>query len=135
MQRHWYLIIGSVLMILLGLARGLGGLALLTQGAAADPNIQATGSAVSTVGVVLLLLGLALVAAAIGVCRRLHSFWLVGVICTVAFVADGAINGYVLYGRPGAQGTIVNVVAAALILTCLLLGKSALRNGAAQQGA
>ena len=132
MQRRWYLIIGGVLMILLGLARGLGGLALLTHGAAADPKIQATDSAVSTVGVILLLLGLALIAAAVGVFRRLHSFWFVGVICTVAFVADGAINGFVLYGRPGGQGTIVNVIAAALILACLLLGKNALRSGAVQ---
>lgn len=132
MQKRWFLISGGVLMILLGLARGTGGFVLLTKGAATDPNIQATGSAISILGILLLLLGLALVVAAVGVLRRLHSFWLVGAICTAAFVVDGAINGYVLYGRPGDQGTIVNVIAAALILTCLLFGKDALRNGASQ---
>jgi len=40
---------------------------------------------------------------------------------------DGAINGYLLYGRPGDRGTIVNVIAAALILTSLHFGKCALR--------
>lgn len=86
------------------------------------------------VGAFLLLLGLALIVAAVGVFRRLRSFWLFGTICTVAFVIDGAINGYVLYGQPGDQGTIVNVIVAALILACLLFGKGALRGGAAQQG-
>ncbi len=132
MQKQLFLIVGSVLMILLGLARGVGGFVLLTKGAATDPNIQATGSAVSTVGIFLLVLGLALVVAAVGVLRRRYSFWLVGAICTVAFVVDGVINGYVLYGQPGDQGTIVNVIAAAFILACLLFGKDALRNGAAQ---
>ncbi|MBC8426589.1 hypothetical protein H8E07_20935 [bacterium] len=133
MPRSRYLIIAGFLMISLGLARGAGGLVLLTQGAAADPNIQATDTAVSTAGVVLLLLGLALIVAAIGVFRRLRPFWLVGLVCTVSFVVDGAINGFVLYGSPRDKGTIVNVVAAALILACLLLGRSALRNRAVQR--
>ncbi len=133
MHERWYLIIGGVLMTLLGLARGVGGLALLTQGVAADPNIQATDIAVSMVGAFLLLLGLVLVVAAVGVIRKRHSFWLVGVICIMTFVVDGAVNGFVLYGRAGNQGTIINVIAAALILACLLLGKSALRNGTVQR--
>jgi len=70
---------------------------------------------------------------AVGVFRGLRSFWMAGIICTVAFVIDGAINGYVLYGHPGDRGTAVNVIAAALILTCLLAGKAALRRSAAQR--
>jgi hypothetical protein len=129
MKKRRYLIIGGVLMSLLGLARGVGGLVLLTRGAAADPNIQATDTAVLLAGVTLALLGSALIAAGVGVFRMLRSFWLLGIICTVAFVVDGAINGLVLYGHPGDRGTIANVIVAALILTCLLLGKSTLRDG------
>jgi len=134
MRARRILTIGGVLMALLGLARGTGGLVLLNQGAAADSRIQAAAPAVSIVGAFLLLLGLALVVAAVGVFRRLRRFWLLGIFCTVGFVIDGAINGYVLYGRPGDRGTIVNVIVAALILACLLFGKEALRYSAAQHG-
>lgn len=135
MQRSRFLIVGGVLMALLGLARGAGGLVLLTRGAAADPNIQGTGVAIKVVGALLVLLGAALVVAAAGIIRRLTSFWLAGMICTVAFVVDGAINGYLLYGRPGDRGTVINAGVAALILACLLAGKVALRRGAVHQRA
>ena len=126
--------IGAVLMVLLGLARGAGGVILLMQGPAADSTIRASAGAVSLVSAFLVLVGLALVGAAVGVFRRLRRFWLFGLICTVVFVIDGAINGYVLYGRPGGRGTLVNVILAALILGCLLAGKDALRASAAERG-
>jgi hypothetical protein len=122
-------------MVLLGVARGAGGLVLVSRGAAVDSNIQATAAAVTTVGTVLLVLGLVHVVAAVGVFRRLRWAWLLGIISTVAFVIDGAINGSLLYGRPGDRGTVVNVLVAVLITTCLFLGRSALRQSAAQQGA
>lgn len=132
MHKQRYLIVGGILMIVLGLARGGGGVVLLTRGAVVDPGIHAAGPTVAAVGAILLLLGLALVVAAIGVLRRRRPFWLLGGVCTIAFVVDGAINGYLLYGRPGDKGTVVNLVAAALILGCLLLGKGALRDRSAR---
>ena len=134
MSARVILSLGAVLMLLLGLARGLGGLLLLIQGSATDPNISATANAVSIVGTILLLLGTALVVAAIGVWRRIRRFWLFGIVCTILFVVDGAINGYMLYGRPGQGGTLVNVTVAVLILVCLHLGRSALRPTAASSG-
>ncbi len=127
MAKRRYLIVGGVLMVLLGLARGAGGLVLLLRGAATDPNIRASASGVAGVGVALSLLGLVLIVAAVGVLRRNRRLWLVGMASTVAFVIDGAINGYVLYGRPGIGGTLANGIAAALILACLLAGRRALR--------
>jgi hypothetical protein len=133
MERRWLLIIGGVLMACLGLARGAGGMILLMRGSTADPAIQATGTVVQLVGAFLLLLGLALVVSSAGVLVRRPVFWLAGIICTIAFVVDGAINGYLLYGKPGDKGTVVNVIVAALVVICLSVGKSALRRRAVQQ--
>lgn len=117
---------GGALMLLLGLARGAGGVVLLLRGAAADPGIQARGSIVAVLGALLAVLGIGLVAAAVGVLRRSRRAWLWGLYLVLAFVADGALNGYVLYGRPGDAGTAVNALAAALILLGLVRGRAAL---------
>jgi len=121
--------LAGVLMILLGLARTAGGVVLLSQGAAADPNIRASDSTCAAVGGFLLALGAGLIVSAVGVLRGRRRAWLLGIIFTVAFVVDGMVNGYLLYGRPGDQGTIVNVIAATLILICLFVGARAFEGG------
>ena len=121
--------LGAVLMALLGLARAAGGILLLTRGSAADPRIHAGGPTVAAVGMVLLVLGSILLAAAVGVFVRRRLFWRIGIACTIAFVIDGGINGTLLYGKPGDQGTVVNVVVAAAILICLRAGAKALDGG------
>ena len=113
-------------MVLLGLVRGIGGFVLLTHGSAADPGIRATETATWIVGVMLLLVSLSLIVAGVGVSLRRRALWVVGLACTVAFVIDGAINGWALYGRPGAGGTIANAIVALIILACLLAGRPAL---------
>ena len=120
------LTLAGVLMILLGLARSAGGIVLLSQGAAADPSIRASDATCAAVGGFLLALGAGLILSAVGVLRRHRRAWLLGIGFTVAFVVDGMVNGYLLYGRPGDQGTVVNVVAATLILICLFAGAKAL---------
>lgn len=128
------LIVGAVLMILLGIARGAGGIVLLVQGPSTDPRIRATEATVAVLGVVLVLLGAAIVATGLGVLRRNRRAWAWGIWLVIAFVIDGAINGYVFFGRPGEQGTVGNLVAAALIVSSLLLGRRALtRSEAAEQ--
>ena len=121
--------LAAILMAILGLARGAGGILLLTRGAAADPRIHASVSTVAAVGSVLLTLGAILLVAAVGVFLRRRLFWRIGFACTIAFVIDGAINGAFLYGKPGDQGTVVNVIVAGLILFCLRAGANALEGG------
>ncbi len=128
MRRELFLTAAAALMAALGVVRGAGGLALLLEGPALDPNIRAGATATALLGAVLLGLGLLLVVAAIGVFRRLRGFWLLGILAAPAFVVDGTINGFVLYGRPGAGGTVANLAAAGLIIGSLLLGRSALRS-------
>jgi lysylphosphatidylglycerol synthetase-like protein (DUF2156 family) len=132
MQAKWFLIAAGALMAALGLLRGGGGAALLLRGPALDPAIRAGSGAVALVGGALLLLGLLLLVAAIGVFRRARRFWWLGLIVTIAFAIDGLINGLVLYGRPGAGGTAANLVVAMLILICLALGRAGL--GEAKRG-
>jgi hypothetical protein len=120
--------LGAVLMALLGLLRSAGGILLLTRGPAADPNIHAGGPTVAAVGAGLLVLGTILVVAAIGVFLRRRLFWRIGIACTIAFVIDGAINGTLLYGKPGDSGTMANVIMATVILICLFKGAPALES-------
>lgn len=116
--RRW-MTAGGILMILLGLARGAGGVVLLFRGAAADPKIQAPAATVSLVGAGLLLLGLVVLIGAVGVLRGQRWGSRVGIAGSVAFVVDGAINGFLLYGNPTDRGTIANLGVAGLIILCL----------------
>jgi hypothetical protein len=134
MAERGFLVAGGALMLLLGLARGAGGLVLLVRGPSTDPAIGAGTAAVAVVGTFLLLLGIALVTSAIGVLRRSRTAWWAGIACTIAFVIDGAINGTLLYGRAGDRGTIANLAAAAVILACLVSGRRALRSESRDPG-
>lgn len=129
MKPRGYLRLGAALLVLLGLARGAGGVVLLVSGAAADSRIAAGAAAVGVAGVLLLLISLALVVAGVGLAKVNRAFWRFGIGSLVAFVIDGAVNGAVLYGRPGVGGTVANVIVAALIALCLLAGRNALEPG------
>ena len=126
MKRRGFLLTGAVLMILLGVARGSGGAILLLRGPATDSGIRASPSSALFLGMLLLVIALGLVVVAIGVLRGSRRGWLGGAWLVIAFVLDGMLNGYVLYGRPGAGGTLANLAVAALILLCLYFGRGAL---------
>lgn len=132
MNKRGFLIAGGILMILLGLVRGAGGLMLVMRGSAVNPAIHATGPVTAVLGAVLLLLGLGLIVAGGGMFARPKRFWAPGIIFTMAFLIDGAINGTLLYGRPGAGGTFANALVAILILACLLAGRRAVEKSASE---
>lgn len=115
--------IASVLMILLGLARGVGGAILIRGGKGTLPDSPASPSTLLVVGLFLVAIGLVEVIAGLGVAARRRRFWALGIAATVAFVVDGAINGLLLFGRPGAGGTVVNLAVALVIFTCLVLSR------------
>lgn len=119
------ILIGSILMILLGLARGVGGLTLLMQGKSALPNIIASESTIRILAVGLIMIGVLEIISAVGVLRLKRFFWIFGIAVTLAFVIDGAINGYFLFGKSGEGGTIVNSLVAIFIIGCLWIGRNA----------
>jgi hypothetical protein len=117
---------GGVLLILLALARGAGGMVLLARGGAA---VEATGVASRTaalLGAGLLVVAAAAFAAGAAVLRRHRWGWRLGITAAIAFVLDGVLNGFVLFGHPGAGGTAGNALAAGVILACLWAGRGAL---------
>lgn len=116
--------VGAVLLLLLSLARGAGGIVLILQGQDAVPDAKATDAALIAIGAGLLAVAVLGIFAALQIFRRNEGFFRIGVIALAAFVVDGLVNGMLLFGQPTDSGTLANVVAAALILGCLLLGRA-----------
>ena len=124
-------IVAALLLLLLGLARGAGGLALLSRSEAA---LSVTNASVhATTWVALGLLGVAILALS-------SSIWLLlgrpggramSVLTLVLFVAGGAVNGLVLFGAPKPQGILLNFVYAAVVILFVVWGHRAQRPASA----
>ena len=112
--------IAIILMFLLGALRSAGGVILILNKNLTDSNITASPNAAVVCGIGLLFIGLAEIISAIGIAAGNRSFVTVGILCTVLFVIDGLINGYILYGSPLEAGTIANLAAASVIISLLL---------------
>ena len=119
-SNHVLVWVAVLLMVIVGLARAAGGVTLMVTGKTSLPESEASSSTMAMIGLFLVLIGIAEIVAAIGVAMRKRRFWTLGIVATVAFVLDGAINGYLLFGRPGDGGTVVNAVVAAGIIASLL---------------
>jgi hypothetical protein len=117
-------------MVLLGAARGTGGVILLVAGAASIET-DAPPGAVLVLGGLLLVIGILEIVAAIGVIRLNRSLWLLGIVTTLLFVAGGLVNGWLLFGRPGLGGTMLNAILAAVIIGCLAAGRDAVHRSPA----
>lgn len=122
------LLIGAILMLLLGLARGIGGIILLLQGKETLSEIKTNETVLVFIAIGLILISIFEIISAVGVYYLKRKYWLLGIFITVLFVIDGAINGYFLFGRPSDQGTLVNLIVAIIIITFLLLGKKSVYN-------
>ena len=120
------LIIAVLLMIILGLARGIGGIILLIQGKSTLSNIKTNETVLIYLAIGLILIGIFEVISAVGIYFLKRKFWSLGVFVTVLFVIDGMINGYFLFGKPGDQGTIINLFFAIIIIIFLFKGKKSI---------
>lgn len=118
---------GGILLVALGLVRGFGGTLLLLHGGGLDPAITARPGVAAGVAWGLIGIGaLALASGLLALLARRGSVPL-GVATVIAFLIDGAANGWLLFGRPGAAGTALNLAAGALIVGLLLAGRKAVR--------
>lgn len=126
MKKSISIYIAVILMLLLGLARSIGGIILLVQGKSTLPNIKTDETILIFLGIGLIIIGVVEMISAVGIYLLKRKFWLLGIFITILFVIDGAINGYFLFGKPGDQGTIVNLIAAIIIITFLLLSKKSI---------
>lgn len=113
----------SLLMIILGLARGSGGVILLLEGRNVLPHALVKDSTITLLAVWLLLIVVMELVSAIGIYLLKRVYWIIGIITSALFVINGMVNGYLLSGQPGDMGTTVNVVFAALIILFLYLSR------------
>ena len=116
---RFQLTLASLLLLFLGLARGAGGLMLLLEGSPAVDSNRVSHQTATLLGIGLIAIAVGALLASAGIFQRRVWGWRLGMIVPVLFVLDGALNGYLLFGKPGDRGTIVNVVAALLIISCL----------------
>jgi hypothetical protein len=116
----------ALLLLVLGLARGTGGVVLAIWGSSPADTLRVGSDVMLALGGGLIAVGVISVVASLGLMRCRAWGWALGMLAIVLFVADGLVNGYLLFGRPGDRGTMVNLAAAALILFCLLRGRRAL---------
>lgn len=110
------------------LARGAGGLVLLLQGSETLPGIQTNETVLLFLAIILIMIGIIEIWAAVGVFLLRKGYIFIGIIITIIFVFDGAVNGYFLFGKPGDRGTIINVIAAVILITLLLAGQKSLKD-------
>jgi hypothetical protein len=108
----------GILLILLGLLRGVGGLALLLKGAT-GPEMHASPQAAHLLGALLLATCVLLVLAGLGVLRRRKWAWPLSQASLVIFVLGGLINGRLLFGSPKLAGTVGSIIFALVIYAAL----------------
>lgn len=117
----------GILLVALGIARGFGGTLLLLHGSAHDPAIAAAPAVVSSVGWGLVAVGILALVGGVAVLLVRPGAVVLGGVAIVAFLIDGALNGWLLFGSPRPVGTALNLAAAALIAGLLLAGRRAIR--------
>jgi hypothetical protein len=109
-------------MMIIGLLRASGGIALLRGGAQSDPGFQiiASEGQLTGVGIGLLIAGILLIVAAVLFWReQTRTRWLFCWIALAVFLLNGLVNGFILFGHPLVRGQIINW-GAALIIAILI---------------
>jgi hypothetical protein len=130
MNKKYWLMIAAIIMILVGILRAFGGIALLTKGNQLDAGIPiiASETQIYIVAIGLLIIGVLFIFASIKLIRnRSIKNWNICWIVLLLFVLGGSFNGFLLFGQPLDQGQRINLVAVILIGSLLFLGKSALK--------
>ena len=115
------ILITVVLMILLGLARGLGGVVLIMDGKSVYPETTASPNALVILGIILLVICISEIVAAVGIYALNNKYRIFGFVATILFFIDGLLNGYVIFGSPQGGGTAANSVYALIIIAFLVM--------------
>jgi hypothetical protein len=111
--------------VLLGLARGAGGVVLGLQGSGVVDSSRVALPSARLLGAGLVAVAVLAIVAAVRLFRGRPGAlpFVLGVL--LLFVLDGALNGYLLFGQPGDSGSIVNIAAALIIGGLAWLGDRA----------
>lgn len=130
MKKKYWLFVAAILMILIGILRGSGGMALLIRGRQLETTVPiiASDGALIIVAIGLLIVALLLILTAINLMKnKSTTSWHLSWIVLIFFFLDGLLNGYLLFGQPLDQGQRINIIAVILVGILLFLGKPALQ--------
>lgn len=131
MKRKILLIIASILMIVIGLLRGFGGIALFLKSSGLETNIPiiANDMQIKLVSSGLLLVCVLLIYSAINLLRKYSlKSWNLCIIALLLFLSGGVLNGFLLFGHPIDKGQVINIVAVIIVSIFLFTGKPAITN-------
>ncbi|NOX84699.1 MAG: hypothetical protein GXO86_01845 [Chlorobi bacterium] len=129
MNKKYWLKIAAVIMVLAGVIRAIGGIALLLKGDRLDIEMTITASdlQIIIVAIGLLIIGILFVYAAINLLRDYSKkSWNICWIILLLFILSGLLNGFLLFGQPLDQGLKINFAIVIIIGVLLYLGKPAL---------
>ncbi|MDP2365800.1 MAG: hypothetical protein Q8M94_18775 [Ignavibacteria bacterium] len=117
------LCIAAALIFLLGVTRGIGGIINLLSD---DKTLEALNY--STMLLALLVIGFIILSAAaiitaIAIFEHNKKYILAGAFLTLIFVVSGAVNKNLVFYKTTDYGTIINIIAAVIIISLLVLGK------------
>ncbi|RPH34005.1 MAG: hypothetical protein EHM93_02255 [Bacteroidales bacterium] len=131
MKRKYWLVIASVIMILIGVLRGIGGISLFQKGnqLITDIPIIATNPQISLIAFGLLLICALFIFAAINLIRKnSRRSWIFCWLVLLLFLLGGLLNGYILFGHPIDKGQMINFIAVFIVSIFLYTGKTALKD-------
>lgn len=124
----------GILLMILAVARAAGGVALLVHGPKLADSDRITMETARILGAGLIAVALIAAVASLGCMLRRRWAWMLGFASLALFVLDAALNGLLIYGRPGETGTIVNVLWSGLVVGFLIRGRGALQEGSLVEG-
>lgn len=129
-MKKYALTIASFLMIIIGLLRGMGGLALLADRENLDLSLPLTASpaeADAAAYSLLVVCGLLVASGLSLTVRRIRATWRLSWASVLLFLIGGAVNGFLLFGHPLSSGQILNLAISCMIGACLFIGKERIR--------
>lgn len=129
-MKKYALTIASFLMIIVGLLRGMGGVALLTDRENLDLGLPLTASPTEADAAAYSLLVVCFLLVVSGLwltIRRIRVTWWLSWISVLLFLIGGAVNGFLLFGHPLSAGQMLNLAISCVIGACLFMGKERIR--------
>lgn len=130
MKKYW-LTFASVLMIVVGLLRGMGGVTLLTHGDKLNQGIPVTATPGELKVAAYSLIVVCCLLVISGICltvRRYVAVYAFSWISLLLFLIGGIVNGFLLFGHMLAGGQLINWAITFVIGFFLVLGKNTVKS-------
>lgn len=129
MKKFW-LTCASVIMMVVGLIRGMDGINICIDGENVDlgTKIAASPEALTFVGICLIIVAILLIVAAIGLTlRRVIGMYVFSWISLGLFLVSGFINDFILFGYPFSIPQLIDWGITIAVALFLILGRESIR--------